>query len=422
MLAWLRFLFSLLILGGLAALAWWGHHTGWSMTGHGKPDPTPARDEVVVGTNGRVAFATRESVVRAGLDFAAAYEGPLEETLTAPATVALDPKWHAKLSARAAGTVWRVRKHLGDRVAAGAVLALIDAPEVGRARAELAQALLQTRIRTTTVEALQRGAALSSASRLREAETALLEAQVRLTKARQELAAFGVPAPESDLGNLAPEQLMERLRFQGVPADIVASLSGEKTACLLPVVAPFAGEVLALEAVTGEAVEVGRVLFVVADPSRLWLRLALKAEDAGRVRVGHVVRFQGLTAPIEQIAPGIDETTRTVAARVVLDNASGKVRVGTYGPATITVRTVANGLLVPRAAVVRKGDATFAVVRERRNPDSEATTFSVRPVRVGTQGGEQVEIVSGIAAGEVVVTAGAARLLDLARRNLPGGP
>jgi len=414
---WLHSLFMLLVFALLGGLAWWGHHTGWGLSGHGASEPAPAPGDVEVLPGGRLRFASAEAVDRAGLDFVAAYVSSIEEAVAAPAVVAFDATRHARLSARAGGAVWRVHKQVGDKVEAGEVLALIDAPEAGRARAELAESLLLVAVRTRTLETLRGGAGVVPEPRLREAEATLKEARVKVAAARQALASLDLPVPDEVPSDLTPGQLSRRLRFLGLPAEMAARLEKETaTACLVPVVAPIGGEVLAVDVVPGEAVEPGRPLFVVADPSRLWLTVAVKPEDAARVRAGQAVRFLAVSGAVDWVSPATDEATRTVEVRVVLDRDS-EVLVGLRGPARVAVRKVDKAVLVPREAALYAGGEAFVLVRDRAYFTAEEKLIHVRPVRLGAADGDQVEVADGLAADEVVVTKGAARLFDAARHK-----
>jgi len=102
--------------------------------------------------------------------------------VTASGTIDDQPSRYARLTARATGTVWRLEKEAGDTVHKGEVVALVDAAEVGRAKAEFLQSLAQVRLYTTSVQQLQsldKSGAVSDRS-LREAEAKLREARISL--------------------------------------------------------------------------------------------------------------------------------------------------------------------------------------------------------------------------------------------------
>lgn len=416
MLGWLRFGSSLVFVVGLVGLAWWGHHTDWRFAGHG-PDVEVTAAEVEA-VDGRLRFGSAEAAERAGIDFSSAYVGRLEVGVTAPATVTYDPARFVRLPPRADGTLWQIRKRLGEPVKKGDVLALIDAPEVGRARIDFATAQFQVDVRTRTLDQVKVGAGVVPEARLREAETAQKEAKAQLATARGRLDAFGLDVPADALAGLTAEQVARRQRFLGLPDPLAGELDKETTtACLLPLVAPFDGEVLALDAVAGEVVAADRAVVVVGDPSRMWLKLALAPQASGAIAVGEPVRFQAADGKVDWISPSVEEATRTVEVRAVFANPDGKLRDGLRGPARVVVRVAPKALLIPTEAVGHDGDASFVLVRDPATPN----LLHVRRLTVGAEAAGQVEVLAGLAAGEVVVAKGAARLFDVARRNLPAG-
>ena len=92
---------------------------------------------------------------KAGVDIAVVEQQPVVEAVVANGEIVYDETHMAHLASRVAGTVWRVEKQVGDAVAKGDVLALIDAADVGRAKSELLQAIAQLRLKQANVERLQ---------------------------------------------------------------------------------------------------------------------------------------------------------------------------------------------------------------------------------------------------------------------------
>src|SRR5438309_1141516 len=114
---------------------------------------------------------------RPWLGGATARTGPSRRS---PSSQAMRPR---RLTTGAARTAWSVPKQVGDVVRRGDVLALVDAAEVGRAKAEFQQALVQAALKGTTLDSLRESAAVVAGRQLREAEAALREAQIRLLTA-----------------------------------------------------------------------------------------------------------------------------------------------------------------------------------------------------------------------------------------------
>ena len=98
---------------------------------------------------------------------------------------------------------------------------------------------------------------------------------------------LGLPVNVEQLRGLPEEKLAERLRLLGLPEAVVEHLSpDETTANLLPLKAPMDGIVVARQVVAGEVVDASRVLFQLADTSRMWLTLNVSAGRGGQTRPG----------------------------------------------------------------------------------------------------------------------------------------
>ncbi len=106
----------------------------------------------------------------------------------------------------------------------GEVLALVDAAEVGKAKAEFLQAIAQVRLRGKTYESLRSVATVVAELRVREAETALSEAQIRLLGARQALVNLGLPVDAEELKDLTEKQIAAHVQFLGLPDSVYQSL------------------------------------------------------------------------------------------------------------------------------------------------------------------------------------------------------
>src|SRR5262249_19835417 len=154
-------------------------------------------------------------------------------------------------------------------------------------------------------------------------------------------------------------------------------------------------------------------LFVVADPSRLWLNLRARQEDAPLIRPGHKVRFRtaGLDRPVEAEVVGVgveaDEKTRTVRVRAGLANPDGLLRAGAFGSGRVVLRDEPGAVVVPSDSVQWVGDSHLVFVQDRNFDAKDAPkVFHPRVVRPGAKDGNVTEIIAGVLPGEMVVTAG----------------
>ena len=393
--------------------------------------PRPENNSRNTLHTGRVQFASAESVLKAGIDVDVVQESPMTETITANAELIFDPTRVAHLSPRVPGTVARVFKTLGDDVAEGDLLALVDSAQVGHAKSQLLQAVVEFQLRTKTVDRLRPAATAGALPRkaLIEAESALQEAEVALITARQALVNLGYELPDR-IEEAVPKELSAELQFLGIPSFVAAALpSGTKTANLIPVRSPYAGMIVMSDVVAGEVVNSSATLFTVADPNRMWLLLHVRQEEAEYLRRGLPVSFrpddggQDVVGEVSWISPAVDEQTRTLQVRVVLDNTEGRLRDKTFGMGRIVLREEPHAIVVPREAVQSTNDAHFVFVRDKRYFDENSPKFfHVRQVRIGARNDRYVELLAGALPGEVVATKGSNVLLaQLQRGNLGAG-
>jgi cobalt-zinc-cadmium efflux system membrane fusion protein len=382
----------------------------------------------------RIQFASAAAMTKTGIDVAPvrikmAWEGPFEETVTANGEIGYDQTRIASLSSPLPGKIWRVEKQLGQAVRKGEVLALVEATEVGRAKAEFLQALTQVEFNANLLESLRSlfsKGALSEA-RVRQVEKDERVSQIRLLGAQQALINLGLPIRAEDIKGLAPEEISRRVQFLGLPIEIARTLdSGTTTANLIPIKAPLDGEVVSRNAVAGEVVDPTKLLFVVADPRQMLLKLNVRLEEAKALRQGARVRFRphgsesDVLGTIDWISTAVDPKTRTVEVRASLENPKGQLRSNTFGAGRIVLRQEHNAIVVPSEAIHWDGGCHVVFVQDKNFHEPGAfKVFHVRSVRLGASEGKQTEIIAGVLPGEVVVTQGSAILrAELLKANL----
>ena len=171
------------------------------------------------------------------------------------------------------------------------------------------------------------------------------------------------------------------------------------------IVSPFDGVVGIRGVSLGDYVKDGTDLVNVEDVRNLKVDFRLPERSLSQIQVGQSVEVVADALPnerwqgqIEAVNPRIDANGRAVELRARLDNASGRLRPGMF----VRVRVIVgerSGLLVPEEAIVPQGEEfyVYKVV--------EGAARRV-PVKIGVRRAAQVEIVEGIAAGDLVVTAG----------------
>ena len=203
-----------------------------------------------------------------------------------------------------------------------------------------------------------------------------------------------------------------RLELWDIGAEQIDSLEARGTATRTLVLrAPRSGEIAEKMVIDGQAVRPGDNLFLIADRRTLWVDVAVFERDAPAVRVGmpatvrvDAVPGAGFRGRLTFIQPQLDEQTRTLTARLEVDNAGGALRPGMYATVELA-STGRRAVTVPVAAVLPTG--THNIVFVNRGDGR----FLPREVRVGQHGDSLIEILEGLQSGDEVV-ASATFLLD----------
>ena len=213
----------------------------------------------------------------------------------------------------------------------------------------------------------------------------------------------------------AHESSRERLRLLGVPDAEVERLERErKPSSRLSLRSPVTGTVLERNVVEGQYVGADTPLYTVADLSRVWVLVDLYEMDLGRVRAGDRARFTAdgvpgreFTGRIDFVYPTVSSETRTLKARLVLDNHAGLLRPGMYGQVHVAARANlgAAALVVPTEAVVNTGEISYVFLARGGG------RFEPRRVYTGSGDGSRITVLSGLAEGDTVV-ASASFLID----------
>ncbi len=213
------------------------------------------------------------------------------------------------------------------------------------------------------------------------------------------------------------EGARQRLENLGVPGEVIDRIATEgQTTVSIPIMAPRSGVVLERMAVEGMMSEAGETLFRIADTSTVWVIAEVPEAALMEIAVGAEVRvsFRGLTdgpipGRIDTIYPEIDMMTRTGKLRIELPNPDGRLRANMFAEVEIMLGG-APVVQVPEGAVIDTGDRQVVIL------DLGEGRFRPEPVTVGRKGGGMIEIVSGVGAGDVVVSS-ATFLID-AESNL----
>ena len=349
--------------------------------------PTPATPKAggpgQAGTQeGRIAM-TAEQVTAAGIEVVPVSDGGLVSRVSVPGVLAASQDRLARVTARVGGRVAEVRKGLGEQVAKGDVLAVIESREVADAKGEFLAATRKAALAETILarEARLWKQRISAEQDFLQARTSAEEARIRVDLARQKLSALGLSDAE----------------VAGLPRQSVAALSR------LELRAPLTGQVTARAAVLGAAVSPEAELFSVADLSTLWVEMAIPPRDLPIVRQGQSVTVSGEgdakgEGRVVFFSPLLDLETRSARAVAELGNQDGRWRPGGFASVSFAAVERKVAVLVPRAAVQEVEGKKVVFVRT-------AEGFDRREVALGGESDAAVEVVSGLAPGAEIAVA-----------------
>ena len=303
------------------------------------------------------------------------------------------------LSSRSTGYVREVRPREGDRVSAGDIVVKLEAAEIQTAQQQAQAALEEARAGLPEAD-----------SALESAQIQLDLSQVTLRRMRELLDKRSVSQHEFDQASAQARmaesakgiaQARRRQLDQRIQQTQRLLESAETQIGYLEVRAPFSGRVTARRAEPGILASPGVPLLELESDAGYRLEAIVPEAHLRAVRQGQTVevRIDALGAPftarVEEIVPEIDSASRSFIGRIALP-ARSELRTGLFGRALFRTgqRSV---LVIPRAAVAEQGQLRSVLVV------ADGVTRS-RMVRVGEERDAQSEILSGLSAGERVVS------------------
>ncbi|MEM1094686.1 MAG: efflux RND transporter periplasmic adaptor subunit [Bacteroidota bacterium] len=212
-------------------------------------------------------------------------------------------------------------------------------------------------------------------------------------------------AAEADAERLVSAARRRLAYWDVTEAQIQAVAAAGEPMRTLPVYAPASGTVLETTMVQGARVTAGQPLMRLADLSRLWLMVDVYEQDMAWVAVGTPVAVTlpydpevRVSGRIDYIYDTLDPATRTVKARVVVRNATRRFKPGLAADVDLLSTAAEAVLVVPAEAVVRSAGRAVVVLALADG------RFQPVDVTLGLEAGGEVEIRSGLAGGERVVT------------------
>lgn len=340
------------------------------------------------GESLKIRVASAEAMSKVGVGISEPETTTASPVVEAYATVDYNQNQVANITPLVEGIVREILVVPGQTVAAGEPLGVIHSPDLAEIKSRFLSAGAAKRLADLQV-ARERQLAekrINAASDLETAEANAKVAEVDLASALQRLMNLGLT-----------EEEIESLESGGRPTSA------------LTLRAPFAGTIVDRNAATGERVEPGEPILVLADLSSMWIELSIPAQEAAKLAPGMMVKAQFSELPetvvsgqLVWIARAVDEKTRRIQGRALVVDPPVSLRKGLYGDAHIQVGESEPSLAVPTGSIqtidgipfvfVRKEPALFAATRVQLGPGSPSDHLTA--------------IAGGLAPGDQIVSQG----------------
>jgi HlyD family secretion protein len=371
-------------------------------------------------------------------------QGSISEQIAADATLA--PLAQAAISPRITAPVKRFLVQRGAHVKAGQLLATLE-------NTDLAAAALDTK---GTYTAAQGTFATATGAQVPEdtakADTDLEQAKANLdlsqsvVNGRTQLFTQGaIPGRDLDTAKAALVQAQAAFDVAKLHRDSLQSVSrkaslqsaagqldsakgkylgAEAQLSYTEIRSPIDGVVTDRPLFAGETASVGTALLTVMDTSALLAKLHIAQAQVQQLTLGAdaTIKVAGLDEPIPAkvslISPALDPGSTTVEVWLRVDNRAGKLKAGTPVHVSITGHTVPNALLIPADALQTAPDGTSRFVMLVA-PDNTARK---RPVTIGVQTPETVQILTGLTPQDNVITTGSFALDDKTKVKIGAPP
>jgi len=314
-----------------------------------------------------------------GIQTQAARTSTIPEYLDLPAHIEADPTRVVHVFAPAGGRIVEMKVRPWDRVEKGQTLAMLESSDLARAVADYHKALADQQVKqkafARSQDLLEHNAI--SEKDLEQAQGDAQQSQAEVEAAREQVQVFGMDPDH------ASTQLLVKAPRSGVILDIGAAPGEFSQALSAP--APLA---------------------TVADITSVWAVGDIYEQDLSAAKSGEEAQVtlnaypnQNWTGRVGVVSDAVDSATRTLHVRVVLPNDGSRIKPGMFGAIRI-LRSSAQGILVPAAAVIREGNDAYVFVGKGNG------RFERRAVKIGRMLDGSIEIISGVNSGETIVSEG----------------
>jgi multidrug efflux pump subunit AcrA (membrane-fusion protein) len=369
----------------------------------------------------------------ASVEVTRAAEEPIREVVEADAV--LFPIDQASVMPKISAPVQKFFVNRGDHVKAGQLLAVLEnrdlvaAENAAKSQVDQAEANLRSTESAAVPEAITKAQTdvasdqeqMDAARRVLEsrqklfqdgalarksvddAAVAYAQAKAQYETAREHLRAFESVGKQEQIKTAQAQLAAAQAQYRSAAAQVSYS----------EIASPIAGVIADRPLYAGEMAAPGSPLLTVMDTSRVVARANIPQALTANIRIGNaaVIRLADgrteVAARVTVVSPATDPASTTLQVWAEATNPGERLKPGTGVRLSIVTGTIPHAVVIPAAAILagEEGGAAVLVV----GADSAVHR---KPIETGARDGDKVQVVSGVAAGDQVVTAGGVGLDD----------
>ena len=328
----------------------------------------------------------QEQLARIGIKYGEVASRTTQASIRTVGTVQPNSYKETRVTPIVGGRVVDVNVSLGDAVRRGQVLATIFSPELSQEQMEYVKVEANLNLHVVQAERYRK----------------LLEVGAVSLQEKQEIDA------QLEVHHAEHASHRQKLKLMGLTDKQIDQLkSSSEVKAEVNITAPANGIITQRSVNPGQNISISDVLFAVTDLSQIWVIASVYEKDFGFLRSGGKVDValpmeprRRFTGRISYIDPKLDPATRTAQVRIELPNPGMVFRVGMFVDVMVQTQESRPVIVIPKAAIQTLGNDSIAFV------SAGPGRFRMVRLQLGDDLGSEVQLVSGLLAGEKVVTEG----------------
>ena len=327
-----------------------------------------------------------EMIERIKLQYAEVKTQMIANQIRTTGTVQANAYKETRVTPLVGGRVTAVKAQLGDFVKKGQILATIFSSDLAQEQTEYLKVDANLQLHITQSERYRKLAEIGAVSQQEKQE---VEARLR----------------EHHAEHASHRQKLKLLGMTEAQIDGLKDASQVKSEVIVP--APSSGVITARGVNIGQVVTTADSLFSVTDLATVWVIANVYEKDFGAMRTGARVHFttpsypnRNFSGTISYVDPRVDSASRTAQVRVEVTNPKQMLKLGMFVDVTLNSSGSQEVTVVPKSALQSIGNDQVIFVA------LGAGQFQLRKLQPGEDAGDSVRVMSGVKAGEKIVTEG----------------